>query len=135
MGYKIFLDDIRVPTDIYPDTDNEDWVIVRTISEFKNAVENMGIPDFASFDNDLGESMEEVKDAVKWMVYDQKYDLRNMSFKVHSANVGGPRDFIISLISNWNKFLNNLPEEPKKEEGAILKKVRNIIAKELGDNQ
>lgn len=115
MGYKIFLDDIRVPTDIYPETKNNDWVIARTLSEFKNAVEKDGVPDFASFDNDLGESMEEVKDAVKWMVNEKKYDLRNMDFKIHSANSadGGPRSYMSGLISNWNKFLDEHPEEAR----------------------
>lgn len=109
MGYKIFIDDIRIPTDVYPKTDNKEWVIVRTISDFKEIVERLGVPNIASFDNDLGESMEEVKDAVKWMVYDKQYDLRKMEFNVHSANSAdsGPRPFMTDLIKNWNKFLDD----------------------------
>jgi hypothetical protein len=137
MGYKLFFDDIRVPTDIYPETKNEDWVIARTVKEFKSAIENMGLPDFVSFDNDLGSTMEEAKDVVKWMVNDKKYDLRKMDFKVHSANSAdsGPRHFMTSLINNWNKFLDDFPEETKIEEGSIVKSVRDILSKELGDKE
>lgn len=118
MGYKLFFDDIRVPTDIYPKTKNEDWVIARTISEFKNKIISDGLPSFCSFDNDLGDSMEEAKDVVKWLVK-EKYDLRKMEFNVHSANSAdsGPRHFIISMIGNWNKFLDKFPEEARGIQG------------------
>jgi len=133
VDYKLFFDDIRIPTDIYPKTKNGDWVIVRTIKEFKDTILTMGLPSFVSFDNDLGDSMEEAKDVVKWLVEEKKYDLRNMDFKIHSANTSdaGPRDFMISLITNWNKFLDRYPEEANKEDGTIIKEVRNILSKEL----
>lgn len=114
MEYKLFFDDIRVPTDIYPDSKNEDWVIARTIMQFKNTIASSGLPSFCSFDNDLGDSLEEAKDVVKWLVK-EKYDLRRMNFQVHSANSAdsGPRHFMISLIKNWNEFLDKFPEEAK----------------------
>jgi hypothetical protein len=59
VGYKLFFDDLRVPTDIYPKTKNEDWVIARTIKDFKDTILTMGLPSFVSFDNDLGKSLEE----------------------------------------------------------------------------
>jgi hypothetical protein len=116
MAYKIFFDDIRIPTDIYPKSNNEDWIIIRTVSDFKEVIKNMGIPNFVSFDNDLGDTMEEAKDVVKWLVEDKKFDLRKMEFKVHSANSSdsGPRQFMTSLINNWNDFLDRFPEEAGK---------------------
>ena len=133
MGYKLFFDDIRVPTDVYPNTNNEDWTIIRTVKDFKETIENLGLPTFVSFDNDLGDTMEEAKDVVKWLVEDMKYDLRKMDFKVHSANSAdsGPRHFMTSLINNWNKFLDRYPEEARGSEGKIVKEVRSIISKEL----
>ena len=115
IAYKLFFDDIRVPTDVYPDTKNEDWVIARTIKQFKDAIISAGLPSFCSFDNDLGDTLEEAKDAVKWLVA-EKYDLRKMDFNVHSANSAdsGPRHFMTSLINNWRKFLDKFPEEAKK---------------------
>jgi len=119
MSYKLFLDDLRVPTDVYPQTDNSSWVIVRNLTDFKKAINEKGIPSYISFDNDLGESMEEGKDAAKWLVFEKEADIRDMDFKVHSANVGGVRDYIKSLLDNWKKHLNSEINEsslPFKEE-------------------
>lgn len=107
MDYKIFLDDIRVPTDIYPKTNNDDWLVIRNLTDFKNIIETRGIPDYISFDNDLGDSMEEGKDAVKWMVYEKWFDISNMDFMVHSANSSGVREYIEALLKNWKKELIN----------------------------
>lgn len=104
-GYNVFLDDLRIPTDIYPNTNNDSWLIARTLDEFKNIIETHGVPDYISFDNDLGKSLEEGKDAVKWMVYDKELDISDMEFIVHSANVSGVREYIIALFNNWKKEL------------------------------
>jgi hypothetical protein len=150
MGYKLFLDDIRVPTDIYPKDNNENWVVVRNLTDFKNTIETMGIPDYISFDNDLGDSMEEGKDAAKWMTYDMGLDISNMDFLVHSANVAGPREVIESWINNWKKELNKRKltkgiEEVGKKFAEINKYIesgqevphdlsKNFIAVKLTDN-
>ncbi|MEK6829890.1 MAG: cyclic-phosphate processing receiver domain-containing protein [Nanoarchaeota archaeon] len=109
--YKVFLDDLRVPLDIYPKTENEQWVIVRNLKEFKEVVESKGVPDYISFDNDLGASLEEGKDAVKWMVYEKELDVSNMDFIVHSANVSGVREYIEALLKNWKKELKRRNEQ------------------------
>jgi hypothetical protein len=117
MEYKIFLDDIRVPTDIYPETNNGEWLIIRNLTDFKSAIESRGIPSYISFDNDLGDNMEEGKDAAKWMVYEKYLDISKMDFIVHSANSSGVREYIEGLFNNWKKELNKI----KIEEG--LKKI------------
>jgi hypothetical protein len=104
--YKVFLDDIRMPTDIYPSTKNEEWLIVRNLTDFKKTIELKGVPDYISFDNDLGDSMEEGKDAAKWMVFEKELPIRNLDFMVHSANSSGVREYIESLLNNWKKELN-----------------------------
>lgn len=106
MKFKIFLDDIRMPTDIYPGTDNAEWAIVRNLSDFKAIIESRGIPDYISFDNDLGDTMEEGKDAAKWLVYEKWLDISKMDFKVHSANSSGVREYITDLLNNWKNELN-----------------------------
>ncbi|MFN6945972.1 MAG: cyclic-phosphate processing receiver domain-containing protein [Cytophagaceae bacterium] len=50
-----------------------------------------GLPEFISFDNDLGldDKGEVVPDGyavVKWLVYESGLDLRNLKYHVHSAN-------------------------------------------------
>lgn len=124
MSYKIFLDDERMPDWVY-DTKNEDWVIVRNLTDFKNTILEKGLPDFISFDNDLGASMEEGKDAAKWMVYDMEFDISNMEYKSHSANSGGPggpKGDIVTLLNNWKKFLNR-----RTDESIVRMEVRKIL--------
>lgn len=105
--YQIFLDDLRIPSDIYPNTNNSDWVIVRNLTEFKKIIEERGVPSYISFDNDLGESREEGKDAAKWMVFEKWLNIYDMDFLVHSANVSGVREYITDLLNNWKKELKN----------------------------
>ncbi len=107
MKFKIFLDDIRMPTDIYPNTDNNEWIIVRNLTDFKDLIETRGVPDYISFDNDLGKTLEEGKDAAKWMVFEKWLNISNMDFKVHSANSSGVREYITDLLNNWKNELNN----------------------------
>lgn len=132
-GYKLFLDDIRIPTTIYPNTKDSDWVICRNLTEFKDAIETKGVPDYISFDNDLGESMEEGKDAVKWLVYDKEADIRNMNYKVHSANSSGVREYILDLLENWKKHLNENPPESLNEylDASYAKEVADKLANKI----
>lgn len=132
MGYKIFLDDERMPDWVY-DTNNSDWVIVRNLTDFKNTILEKGLPDFISFDNDLGASMEEGKDAAKWMVYDMEFDISNMEYKSHSANSGGPggpKGDIVTLLNNWKKFLNRKKED--MNENKIRSQVRKVLINTYG---
>lgn len=107
MAYKIFLDDLRIPTDIYPNTTNEDWMVIRNLTDFRNTIETLGVPEYISFDNDLGDSLEEGKDAAKWMVFEKWLDISEMDFLVHSANVSGVREYVTDLLNNWKKELKN----------------------------
>jgi hypothetical protein len=63
---RLFLDDLRIPTDcpkthymIFRCVDlkiyHEEWDIVRSHGQFVNWVTNNGLPDIISFDNDLGD--------------------------------------------------------------------------------
>lgn len=97
---KIYLDDIRTPKD-------EGWIIVRSYDEFVSYIEKHGLPDFISFDHDLGYSMIEDEktgyDAAKWLV---EYYLDNgikmpINFNVHSANPIGAEN-IRKYINNFN---------------------------------
>jgi hypothetical protein len=115
MKYQVFLDDLRMPTDIYPRTQDSDWIIIRNLTDFYQLIATKGIPEFISFDNDLGASLEEGKDAVKWIVFEKELDISNMDFKVHSANSGGARDYIAGTLNNWKKALQQEKEENGKQ--------------------
>ena len=53
--YKCFLDDLRMPTNIFPTTKNREWTIVRNYDEFVRAIKKHGLPFFISFDHDLAD--------------------------------------------------------------------------------
>lgn len=105
--YKIYLDDER-----FPKTDG--WLIVRSYDDFVSLVELLGIENCSemSFDNDI-QTEKEGKDCVKWLINEKQYDVRHIKFNVHSANTGGPIEYMYGLINNWNKFLNNNEQDNK----------------------
>lgn len=123
MGYKLFLDDCRIMTDcvVYmhqrigkknPIYLEKDWVICRNFGCFKATIEDMGLPNFISYDHDLADEHyisfeEEVGtykektgyECAKWLVeYCQSKGLKIPEFAVHSMNsVGAER--IFSLLT------------------------------------
>lgn len=87
-----------------------DFDVVRSYGDFVSYVKKNGLPDFISFDNDLGldENGEVALDgyaAAKWLVYESGLDLRNLKFKVHSANPVASQQ-IEGLLTNYIKFLS-----------------------------
>ena len=73
----MFLDDER-----FPPADGQDWVIVRSVADAISWVENNRIPDFISFDNDLGQDMPEGRHFAVWLL---ELDLDTGSIPEHSA--------------------------------------------------
>ena len=61
MSYNLFLDDVRSPNDSWMSYVKElryplfDWVVVRNFEEFKQEIDERGIPAFVSYDHDLSE--------------------------------------------------------------------------------
>lgn len=95
---------------IYDKSEIDRFIVVRSYKEFVNYIEQNGLPNFISFDNDLGldEDGKIAPDgyaAVKWLVYKSGIDLRNLKYKVHSANPVASEQ-IKGLLSNYIKFLN-----------------------------
>jgi len=116
MGYRLFLDDIRTVDMVYPVTDN-DFVIVRSYEACINHIKVNGLPEFMSFDNDLGEDENQIVlpdgyAVAKWLVYKSGLDLTNFKFRVHSANPVA-KDQIEGLLNNYIKFTNAEKEKTK----------------------
>ena len=106
---KLFLDDIRDPKWVYDQIEAHDFVVVRNHNEFIDYIKLNGLPDFISFDNDLGMDDKGVIALdgfaiAKWLVYESGLDLRNLKFKVHSANPVAAEQ-IKGLLNNYIKFL------------------------------
>ena len=108
---RLFLDDIREVEWIYGQETAEEFEVVRSYAEFVNYVMKNGLPDFISFDNDLGmddrgEVAPDGYAAAKWLVYESGLDLRNLKFKVHSANPVAAEQ-IRGLLNNYINFLKH----------------------------
>ncbi|WP_037319715.1 cyclic-phosphate processing receiver domain-containing protein [Salegentibacter sp. Hel_I_6] len=106
---KLFLDDIRTPEMVYDTIEAKDFIVVRNYADFVKYIKQNGLPDFISFDNDLGldengEIAPDGYDAAKWLVYESGFDLRELQFKVHSANPVAAEQ-IRGLLSNYIQFL------------------------------
>ncbi len=85
--------------------------IVRTYEDFVDYIKVNGLPQFISFDNDLGldQNGEIAPDgyaAAKWLVYESGLDLINLKFNVHSANPVAAKQ-IEGLLNNYINHLNN----------------------------
>ncbi len=109
---KLFLDDLRTVDMVYDKSRESEFDIVRTYQDFIEYINKNGLPEFISFDNDLGldENGKVAPDgyaAAKWLVYESKLDLRNLKFKVHSANPVASEQ-IKGLLTN---YINHLKSE------------------------
>ena len=119
--YKLFLDDVRVPYDVFNMIinpiyeNNEDWVIVKDYNSFISYIKENGIPKFISYDHDLSydaylqenqegdidyDNMEEKTgyDCAKWLVqYCLESNLTIPDYYVHSANPVGKKNIEMYL--------------------------------------
>ncbi len=107
---KLFLDDIRTIEMVYDASVEKEFDIVRNYHDFVSYIKMNGLPNFISFDNDLGlnDKGEIALDgyaAAKWLVYESGLDIRNLQFKVHSANPVAAEQ-IRGLLNNYIAFLN-----------------------------
>lgn len=108
---KLFLDDLRTIDMVYDKSEENDFDIVRSYDEFIHYIKTHGLPDFISFDNDLGldtngEVAPDGYAAAKWLVYESGLDLSKLIFKVHSANPVAAEQ-IKGLLTNYINFINS----------------------------
>ena len=105
MYKKLYLDDIRVPQ-------TDDFVVVRSFEEAVKYIQESGIPNYISFDHDLGCDIDGVvlKTGYDFAKYLVDCDLDNISifpdnflFDIHSANPVGKQN-IENLLNNYLKF-------------------------------
>jgi hypothetical protein len=114
----LFLDDLRNPSDcLYFSHLNvnleiylQDWVIVRSYTVFVKWIETNGLPDFISFDHDLGlPELPEFEEqngmtCAKWLVnYCMDHNVILPDFAVHSSNPVGKQN-IEGLLMGFGKL-------------------------------
>ena len=107
---RLFLDDVRTIDMVYDASMQAEFDIVRSYEAFVAYIKENGLPTFISFDNDLGLDAEgnlapDGYAAAKWLVYESNMDLKNLKFKVHSANPVAA-DQIRGLLNNYIRYLN-----------------------------
>ena len=102
---KLYLDDIRTPKD-------DDFIIVRSFQEAVKFVQQNGIPNYISFDHDLGcdekgNILKSGYDFAKWLVDMDIENIHkfpdNFTFDIHSANPIGKNN-IKSILNNYLLF-------------------------------
>lgn len=120
MSYILFLDDERVPKDVtwvrLPTVYGDAWTIARSYNEFVSCIQKLGVPQFVTFDHDLGDNAyaalargdEDFQgemtgfNCAMWLVdYCHDNDLQFPQFQVHSMNPVGAkkiRDYIEDAV-------------------------------------
>jgi hypothetical protein len=93
MSYKLYIDDVRPCPD--------GFILAKSSREAITIVELRGLPEYISFDHDLGEDDSSMV-FLKWL--SNYIDNPSFNYTVHSANPVG-RDNIISFIESWKKSL------------------------------
>lgn len=89
--FNLYLDDER-----FPRTDKT-WTIARSFDHARDLVLERGIPDYISFDHDLGKGKSGY-DFAKWLMdYMSEQNLKlpaRFKYNVHSANPVGVRNIV-----------------------------------------
>ena len=113
--YFLLLDDVRNTNQVFEYTNQKvflthNWTIVKTYQEFITCIIDKGLPEFISFDHDLGElsiiNGEEKSgyDCAKWLI---DYCITNQlilpAYFCHSMNPVGKAN-IQGLLNNYAKF-------------------------------
>lgn len=112
MSYYLFLDDVRKPGDVtwvaLPDASFE---VVRSFEEFVIMISHFGLPEFISFDYDLGDSKTKTGyDCAKWLFAYCFHENKMLpKFEVHSKNPIG-KENIEFYLANANKYLYQCEE-------------------------
>lgn len=105
--YTLFLDDVRDVEKYFEKADNV--ILCRSYDEAVALVQERGLPEFVSFDHDLGDTENEVEKSgyefAKFLVqYMMENDIKGeFKYQVHSANPIGAEN-ISAYLKNWFKF-------------------------------
>jgi len=105
MKWNLFLDDERLPYYVNPDR-RIAWRIAPNIAVAKYMVQQFGMPDFISFDHDLGPGEDSMM-FLRWLECEffdpTKHKIPD--YVIHSANPVGSQN-IDSFMKSWKKSLS-----------------------------
>ena len=127
---------------------NPEFVWVKTFEEFTNYILKNGLPEFVSFDHDLGKGLKKGAECALWLKqYCRENNKQLPKFYAHSANPNGRKE-INSLLSsdniNENVYVNGVDRRNKKVNityntgdrmvGRVQKYVDNVGTKKMDQN-
>lgn len=116
-GSETFIRNKEYYTTIFNSYD-VDFVWVKNFDEFAEFILKNGLPQFISFDHDLGAGLQKGADCARWLVeYCKKKNEKIPQFYIHSANRNGQRE-----INNILNFVNENIFKFKDIVTKILKK-------------
>ena len=121
-NYNLFLDDIRIPTNVtWVDIPKDQhYSLVRNYQEFVDLITLRGLPKFVCYDHDLSDchygdrlndrginydsyTEKTGYDCAKWLVdYCMKNGVKHPPYVVHSMNPVGKQN-IISYVESYNR--------------------------------
>jgi len=79
---------------------NPEFVWVKTFEEFTNYILKNGVPEFVSFDHDLGKGLKKGAECALWLKqYCRENNKQLPKFYAHSANPNGRREITDAMIS------------------------------------
>lgn len=96
MSYKLYIDDIRNPPD-------DTWVVCRSSQEAFDTLSTKGIPEFISFDHDLGGDDTTMVFLKRWVQELWDGETPPPDYVIHSANPVGAQN-IDSYLKTWKKI-------------------------------
>jgi hypothetical protein len=107
--WTLFLDDIRFPESVKLVGPKSKVIICRSFDDAVWSINNYGMPDFISFDHDLGEGKTGY-DFAKWLgdyIMDNNMKIDSwFTYQVHSANPVGAKnidEYMKNLIKNFGE--------------------------------
>jgi hypothetical protein len=107
IAWKLWIDDLWFDRDAPERHPPDGFIPAESCSRAKELVIERGLPEFISFDHDLGDGHDS-PEFIRWLVNDYVYETHETfvpEYAVHSANPSG-RLTIISLMDSWSKVVS-----------------------------
>lgn len=101
------------------------------MQEFINYINENGLPEFISFDHDLGAGLPKGLDCARWLIsYCEKNNLKIPQFFVHSANPNGQRE-INGILNKQPMFENRVITITENDIKEMVKSVLNHLNEDV----
>lgn len=102
---------------------NANFIWVKNFDEFKKFILTNGVPDFVSFDRDLGTAPITGMDCAKWLMdYCKENNIKFPKYFIHSANVQNGQVAINDMLKN-----NTMENTVRLNKNDLMEMVKSVI--------